>query len=147
QLENIVKKSSTVPAINQIESHPYLNNEKLIQFCGQRNIHLTAYSPLARLGNGIDVSPLELPLIKELAKKYSVGEGAVCIRWQTQRGLSVIPKSSSKERLKANLNVFHFTLTDGEVKAILALNQNMRTSKHNRHGADKSKNNPFLIEY
>ncbi|CAG2170218.1 unnamed protein product, partial [Oppiella nova] len=147
QLKDIIQKTSTIPVLNQVESHPILSNEKLFQFCKQRNIAMTAYSPLARVGNGIDVSPLEDSVIKKLAKKYKVCEGAVCIRWQTQRGLSVIPKSGTKERIKSNINVFHFTLTDDEIKEIMALNKNLRTSKHNRHGSDKTKNNPFLIEF
>ena len=75
QIADLIKNSSTVPAVNQVECHPYLSQEKLLQWCRQRGIHLTAYSPLARTGTAEEkntTSPLDIPLIKELAAKYGV---------------------------------------------------------------------------
>ena len=150
QLERVIKGSSTVPAVNQVESHPFLSNEKLLQFCRQRDIHLVAYSPLARTGTSEEkntTSPLEIPLIKELAEKYKVTPAAICIKWQTQRGVIVIPKSATKERIISNINIFHFELTGEEVAAISALDKNWRNCTFSIHGLDKHKEWPFAIEF
>jgi len=150
QIADLIKNSSTVPAVNQVECHPYLSQEKLLQWCRQRGIHLTAYSPLARTGTAEEkntTSPLDIPLIKELAAKYGVSPAAICIKWQTQRGVAVIPKSATKERIVSNINIFHFDLTDGEVKAIDGLNKDWRNNTWSQFGINKSKNWPFNIPF
>ena len=150
QLDRVIKNSSTVPAVNQVESHPYLSNEKLLKFCKEKGIAMVAYSPLARTGTEEEKkypSPLEIPVIKELADKYGVNPAAICIKWQTQRGVIVIPKSATKERIIANINIFHFNLTAEEMSAINALNKNWRNCEFNLNGIDKHKDWPFGIDY
>jgi len=150
QIQDLIDNSSTVPVVNQVECHPYLSQEKLLRWCRDRNIELTAYSPLARTGTAEDkntTSPLDIPLIKDLAKKYSVTPAAICIKWQTQRGVIVIPKSATRERVISNINIFDFDMTDEEVAAINALNKDWRNNTWTQYGINKHKNWPFAIPF
>ncbi|XP_054156594.1 aldo-keto reductase family 1 member B1-like [Oppia nitens] len=150
QIEDLIKNSSTVPVVNQVECHPYLSQEKLLNWCESRGIKLTAYSPLARSGTVEEkntTSPLDIPVIKQLASKYGVSAAAICIKWQTQRGVSVIPKSATKERIIANIDLFNFNLTDSEVKAINDLNRDWRNNTWTQFGINKHRNWPFAIPF
>jgi aldehyde reductase len=150
QIDDLIKNSSTVPVMNQVESHPFLSQEKLLKWCRQRNIELTAYSPLARSGTEEEkntTSPLDIPLIKDLAKKYNVSPAAICIKWQTQRGVIVIPKSATKERIISNINIFHFDMTEDEIASINALNKDWRNNTWTQYGINKHKNWPFAIPF
>ncbi|CAG2122447.1 unnamed protein product, partial [Medioppia subpectinata] len=122
--------SSTVPAVVQVESHPYFNNDRLRRWCLHFGIHLTAYSPLASTGPDLDQGiprPIELPLIKQLASRRGVSPAAIIFRWQTQRRVIVIPKSSTPERIIANIDIFGFDeLTKDEMTAIDGLDRNYR---------------------
>lgn len=150
QIDDLIKNSSTVPAMIQVESHPFLSNAKLLNWCRERGIEMTAYSPLARTGTSEEkntTSPLEIPLIKDLAKKYNVSPAAICIKWQTQRGVIVIPKSATKERIIANINIFDFDMTDEEIASINALNKDWRNNTWSQYGINKHKNWPFAIPF
>ncbi|XP_054162052.1 1,5-anhydro-D-fructose reductase-like [Oppia nitens] len=149
QLQSICSVANTRrPAVNQIESHPYLSNDRLIDYCRRQDIAVTVYSPLARIGYRIERSPLDEPLIRTLADKYRVSPAQVCIRWQTQRpGVAVIPKSSSEKRLLENINVFGFELTADELRGLASLDCNLRTAKHDHFGSDRHKEWPFADEY
>lgn len=150
QIEDLIENSSTVPAVNQVECHPYLSQEKLLKWCSDRGIRLTAYSPLARTGTAEQkntTSPLDIPLVKELAKKYNVSPAAICIKWQTQRGVIVIPKSATKERIVSNIDLFGFDLTEEEVRAVSALNKDWRNNTWSQYGINKHKNWPFAIPF
>jgi len=150
QIEHLLKHSSQVPVVNQIESHPYLSNTKLLDWCRQRGIHLVAYSPLARSGTSEEkhtTSPLDIELIKGLAQKYGKSPAQICIKWQAQRGVVVIPKSATKERIIANIDIFDFDLTDEELASIEALNKDWRNNTWDQYGIDKHKNWPFATPF
>ncbi|XP_054159193.1 aldo-keto reductase family 1 member A1-like [Oppia nitens] len=144
QIQDLIDKSSTVPAVLQVESHPYFANTQLLRFCQQKGIAFIGYSPLATTGpNKSLVPPIQLPLIRELAKKYGIGDAIVILRWQVQRGVTVIPKSSTPERIAANIRLFDFKLTDDEMTAIDGLDRNYRCHPWTHWGIGKHKNYPF----
>jgi len=91
-------------ATNQVEYHPFLNQKRLLGFCNQNDIVLTAYSPLARG----DVPKHET--LEQIGKKYSKSAAEVSLRWLLQRGMVVIPKASSKEHLQQNLRALEWEL-------------------------------------
>jgi len=150
QIQNLIDNSDTIPAINQVESHPYLSQAKLLNWCRSKGIELTAYSPLARTGTvekKNTTSPLEDPVIVAIAKAHNVSPAQVCIRWQVQRGVIVIPKSKTEARIKSNFQVFDFTLTESEVEQINGLNSNWRNNTWTQYGINRHKNYPFNIEF
>jgi len=112
---------SVVPAANQVEFSPFLYQKGLLEYCQKKGIALEAYSPLAR------THKFDNPLLKEIASAHSKSPAQVMIRWALQRGLIVIPKSSHKERIKENFEVFDFSLSQQEMSKLDALNENYRT--------------------
>jgi 2,5-diketo-D-gluconate reductase A len=120
-IDEILKVAEHVPVLNQIELHPWLTQEKVLEYDTSHKIITQAWSPLAR-GN-----ILEEPMLEALAKKHGKSVAQVVLRWHIQRGVAVIPKSNSKERIIENMNVFDFELSAEEVSAITALNTNFRT--------------------
>jgi len=131
-----------------------LNQSKLIKFCSERGITITAYSPLgspdrpwAKPG---EAGLLEDPKLKEIGTKYGKSPAQVVIRWQIQRGVIVIPKSVNPGRIEENGNVFDFSLTKEEIEHIESFNCNGRIIDpglwESRNGL-KHKHYPFAIEF
>ena len=121
QLNRLIANCEIKPAINQIECHPYLNQNELIKFCNNHNILITCYCPLGSSpattssGHSTNIHPdcprlINDPLINDLAKKYNKSNAQILIRYQIERNLIVIPKSINEQRIKENLNVFDFKL-------------------------------------
>ena len=131
-LHDLIASSRRPPALLQVESHPYLTQERLIRLAHQYDMAVTAFSPLGSL------SYLELGMAE--AQECLLDESVVCaaaerlqrssaqvlLRWGLQRGTAVIPKTSQLERLRENIDVFDFSLSDAEMNAISALNRNRR---------------------
>lgn len=115
------------PAVNQVESHPFLPQAPLLAFCAARGILLQAFSPLgsparpARLITEGDPAPLAEPAVIAAAAKHGVSPAQVLIRWQVQRGVVVLPKSTTPERIAANLDVFRFALDEADLAALAKL--------------------------
>jgi len=130
QVERIVKEGTIRPACNQVEAHPYLTQEKLIDFCQKRDIALVAYAPLGSpdrpWAKKDDPNLLEDPKILSIAKKYKKSSAQVLLRFQVQRGLAVIPKSVTPKRIKENFEIFDFELTKDDMRVISSFNQNYR---------------------
>ncbi len=120
------------PAMLQIESHPYLTQEKLIQTASGYGIPVTAFSPLGALSYvSIDMatpeeSVLAEPVVKDAAEDHGKTPAQIVLRWGVQRGTAVIPKSVSPLRMRENLDIFDFALTAEEMTAISGLNRNRR---------------------
>jgi 2,5-diketo-D-gluconate reductase A len=120
-IDEILKVAEHVPVLNQVELHPWLTQEKVLEYDNSHKIVTQAWSPLAR-GKILDE-----PMLETMAKKHGKSVAQVVLRWHIQRGVAVIPKSNSKERIIENMNVFDFELSQDEIAAITALNTNFRT--------------------
>ncbi|KPV60812.1 glyoxal reductase [Paenibacillus sp. A3] len=118
-LEDLLQDSEIVPAINQVEFHPLLIQQELRTFCKEHKIQLEAWSPLMQ-GN------LDLPLLSELADKYGKTPAQVILRWDLQHGVVTIPKSIRESRIRENIDVFDFTLSDEDMARLDGLNQDRR---------------------
>lgn len=113
---------SQAPVIcNQVEYHPFLSQQKMLEFLESHGMFLTAYSPLA-LGKIAKDETL-----KTIARKYGRTAGQITLRWLVQQGdIAVIPKAASHERRKENLNIFDFTLAEEDMNTISALSGSFR---------------------
>jgi len=120
------------PAMLQIEMHPYLTQEKLTRFCHESNIGVTAFSPLGAQSYfqlnmaEADESLLEHDLIKGIAVQHQRSPAQILLRWGVQRGTSVVPKTANVDRLRENMAVYDFSLSDEDMSAIAGLNRNRR---------------------
>jgi 2,5-diketo-D-gluconate reductase A len=121
-LDHLASTSSVVPAVNQVELHPYLVQSEVRAYGNDNGIATEAWSPLAKGG-----SLLSEPLVQQLAKTYDRTPAQVVLRWHLQRGTLVIPKSVTPSRIAENLNILDFTLTDSDLTTLSALNRNERT--------------------
>ncbi|KAG2174215.1 hypothetical protein INT43_004236 [Umbelopsis isabellina] len=108
KLQRLLKSASVVPAANQVELHPYLPQNELIDFCKQNKIHVTAYSPLGSTSGPVQKEPI----IVDLAKKYNVEPAQVLISWAYKRGTSVLPKSVTPSRIVNNFKEVPLTAED-----------------------------------
>lgn len=122
QVDYILENARIKPVTNQIEVHPYLVNKKLIEHCRNKNVSITAYSPLGSPGRpwatADDRVLMKEPKLLALAEKYKKSPAQILIRYQIEIGNCVIPKSVTKERIVGNFNVFDFKLTTEDVKDI-----------------------------
>ncbi|UXI18069.1 hypothetical protein NH340_JMT04012 [Sarcoptes scabiei] len=107
------------PVVNQVECHPYLNQEKLLEFCKENNIYLVAYSPLRRGDRDL----LENETLKKIAANHSKSIAQVILRWHLQRNIIIIPRSSNRARMLENFSVFDFELTPEEMDEINLMNK------------------------
>ncbi len=132
QLRDLQAGARIQPAVLQVEMHPLLAQEKLLRFCREAGIAVTAFSPLGApsyvpLGMATEGDSLLVhPVITEIAAAVQRTAAQVLLRWGVQRGTAVIPKTSRPERLAENLAVFDFTLTPEQVTAISSLDQGRR---------------------
>lgn len=118
-LESILQTASIIPAVNQIEYHPYLQHGDLVPFQESKGIKTVSYSglvPITRAPGG----PLD-PLLAGLAQKYAVDESEILLRWTLDQGYVSITTSGKEERLAKYLRALSFTLTPQEVKEISEL--------------------------
>jgi len=121
-LERLRAETGELPAINQVELHPYLVQEELRAFHAENGILTEAWSPLA---SGGDV--LKDDVITAIAEQHGVTPAQAILRWHIQLGNVVIPKSVTPSRIRENFDLFGFELTDDEVASITALDRSHRT--------------------
>ncbi|PQZ94941.1 2,5-diketo-D-gluconic acid reductase [Arthrobacter sp. MYb227] len=121
QLQHVVELGGTVPAVNQIELHPFLQNRETAAANRANGIVTEAWSPLAQ------GAVLNDPAVAAAAATHGVSAAQVVLRWHLQRGNVVIPKSVTRSRIAANLDVFGFELTNPEIATLDALDRDGRT--------------------
>jgi 2,5-diketo-D-gluconate reductase A len=120
-LERLLSEATVVPAVNQVELHPYLIQEPLRAFHAEHGIVTEAWSPLGQGG-----ALLGEHAVTGIADKYGITPAQAVLRWHVQLGHVAIPKSVTPERIRSNIDVFGFELDDDDVAAISALNENRR---------------------
>ncbi|GKT97492.1 2,5-diketo-D-gluconic acid reductase A [Colletotrichum tofieldiae] len=120
-LEELMQETSVVPAVNQIEVHPFCQRQDLVDTCRKHGIAIEAYSPLAR-GN-----KLEDPTVGKIAEKYGKTPAQILLNWNASRGNIVLPKSLTAHRIKSNFESFDFELSQEDIATIDALDENYVT--------------------
>ncbi|MCO8120972.1 aldo/keto reductase [Stieleria sp. TO1_6] len=131
-LRDLLASSSVKPSVMQVELHPYLTQEKLLRFCNENEIHVTGFSPLgaqsyfsigmAEQGEGV----IDRSETKQIAAEVGKTAAQVVLRWGIQRGTSIVPKTTRKERLKENIELFDFELTSQQMDRLSAMDQHRR---------------------
>ncbi len=122
-LEELLASSDIVPAVNQVEFHPFIYNEQkeLVEFCHKHGIVFEAYSPLARAHN------MDNQVLRTIAEHHSKTSAQIILRWEIQHGSVPIPKSTQPEHIKENFEVFDFELSEEEMQNINNLSNGKRT--------------------
>ena len=124
ELDRLLAETDIVPAVNQIQLHPYYTQPEWRAVNDKHGIITQCWSPIAGAYtyNGNEKNPFTEPTLVELGQKYGKTPAQVMLRWHLDHGFSAIPKSVKPERIRENLDVFDFTLTPDEVSSIDALN-------------------------
>jgi 2,5-diketo-D-gluconate reductase A len=120
-LQRLLDEGATVPAVNQIELHPGLQQAELRDFHARNSLVTEAWSPLAH------GALLQEETINAIARRHGRSAAQVVLRWHLQLGNVVIPKSVTPERIRENIDVFGFELTAGDMEALAALDRGLRT--------------------
>lgn len=129
-LDELLAAAEIVPAVNQIEFHPYLQSRALVEHCRSKKIQVEAWSPLMKAGK-----LLTDPVLVQIARAHHKTVAQIVLRWDIQSGIVTIPKSVHRERIVENAGIFDFTLTDAEMKQINALDKNSRVGADPLHVA------------
>ena len=124
-LTNFCEIVKVKPVVNQVELHPYYTQEKALETMKYYNVVPEAWAPLG----GGRYNPFEDEMLKRIATKYNKSVGQVILRWNIQRGVVVIPKSTHVERIKENIDVFDFELNEEEMKQISSLDMGYSGSR------------------
>lgn len=121
-LQELIDNCEVVPAINQFEFNPFIYQKDIADFCKGKNIMIEAYSPIARNHRPEDKD------IKNISEKYNKTPAQILLRWSLQHRAIVIPKSSNKERIIENSQIFDFEISDEDMKILNSKNENLRFS-------------------
>lgn len=116
-LADICETVSVIPAVNQIELHPFFQQENALALMKEYGVQPEAWGPFAEGKHGIFTHPV----LTEIGKAHGKSAAQVALRWNVQRGVVVIPKSVHKERMEQNIDIWDFKLTDDEMRRISAL--------------------------
>ena len=117
RLADFCETVDELPAVNQVELHPFFQQESALSLMREYGVQPMAWAPFAEGRHGIFTHPV----LTKIGEKYGKGAGQVALRWNMQRGVVVIPKSTHRERMEQNIDVFDFSLTDEEMREIAAL--------------------------
>lgn len=117
RLADFCETVDELPAVNQVELHPFFQQENALSLMREYGVQPMAWAPFAEGRHGIFTHPV----LTKIGEKYGKGAGQVALRWNMQRVVVVIPKSTHRERMEQNIDVFDFSLTDEEMREIAAL--------------------------
>ena len=119
-LEDVMSQANVTPMVNQMEFHPFLVQQDLLDFCTKNTIQYEAWSPMmqGKIFNMVE--------FKALAEKYDKSIAQIVLRWDVQKGVVTIPKSVKKERIVANANIFDFELSDEDMQLLDRLHRGQR---------------------
>lgn len=117
RLMDLVLHSDVIPAVNQVELHPFFQQEKAIDLMKEFGIRPEAWGPFAEGKHGIFTHPV----LSAIGRKYGKSAAQVALRWNIQRGVAVIPKSVHKDRIVQNIDIWDFMLSDEDMAEISAL--------------------------
>lgn len=120
-LEDLVKGCEVVPMVNQMEFHPYLVQQELIDYCNVNGIQYESWSPF------MQGKVFKLDICDDLAKKYNKSVAQIILRWNLQKGVVAIPKSVHENRIASNADIFDFELTDEDIAFLDGLETGERT--------------------
>jgi len=120
QLKEVLADCKVRPTVNQIEFHPYLLQPELLAFCKENNIQTEAWSPL------MQGHILEVQALKDLAEKHGKSTAQIVLRWNLQKGIVTIPKSSKAHRIEENAQLFDFELSNDDMALIDSLDKGQR---------------------
>ncbi len=137
-----VPQFKTKPAVNQVECNPFCQQRELRQILDKDDVKLECYYPL---GHG-NADLLGHPLVTSLAQKYNKDAGQILLRFETQDGLIVLPKSTNSQRIQGNIQIFDFQLTKQEMEAMRALDTGKTTHDPEAEGVEDMLRNAFVIE-
>ena len=137
-----VPQFSTLPSVNQVECNPFSQQKELRAILDKNNVKLECWYPL---GHG-NVELLNNSVITELAQKYGKDAGQIILRFEVQEGFITLPKSSTPERIKNNINIFDFTLTDKEMNSIRALDTGKTSHDPDATGIGETLLKAFVVE-
>lgn len=129
KLREICSSADHAPEVNQVECHPFLSQEELLETCNELGVLLTAYSPLGSPGSAgaeSDVSLLDHAELHKIAAQHGATTAQIALAWAIARGTAVIPKSTNPQRLKTNLSAASIKLSTKEMEDIDQLNRNHR---------------------
>lgn len=121
QLSDLISNSDTKPAVNQIETHAFFQQGKSYKVLKNYGVQMEAWAPFAEGRNGLFTNNV----LAEIGKKYNKNNAQVSLRWHLQRGIVAIPRTSKKEHMIENLNIFDFQLNDSDMKTISSLDLNI----------------------
>ena len=121
-LNDLIRATGVTPMLDQVESHPLMNNQALIDTCQNAGIAVGVWSPLG----GPRVPLLEHPALRALAEKYGRTPAQIVLRWDIQRGVAAIPKSVHRDRIASNAQLFDFMLADDDMARIQVLDMGLR---------------------
>lgn len=116
-LEDLKKSAKIMPMINQVEIHPFSTKNEILNYCKDNNIQVIAWSPISR------GRVFSSDLMVNLSEKYKKTIAQIVLRWHIQRGIIPIPKSSNEDRIKENIDIFNFEISNEDIEAINSLNE------------------------
>lgn len=137
-----IPQFKTKPAVNQVECNPFCQQRELRQILDKDDVKLECYYPL---GHG-NADLLGHPLVTSLAQKYNKDAGQILLRFETQDGLIVLPKSTNPQRIESNIHIFDFQLTEQEMEAMRALDTGKTTHDPEADGVEEMLRSAFVIE-
>ncbi|EIT85728.1 oxidoreductase, aldo/keto reductase family protein [Fictibacillus macauensis ZFHKF-1] len=119
-LKDVMASAEIMPMVNQVEYHPRLTQQELLNFCKENNIQMEAWSPL------MQGELLNHPVLTEIAERYNKSTAQIILRWDLQNGVVTIPKSVKEDRIQSNAAIFDFELSMDDMQKISSLNEDKR---------------------